>query len=55
MLESLHVQKLERFVVFMCSNGCVLAKVIEAIHRILYEWKKYSGEQPTLKQLFLMM
>ena len=39
-LESLHMEKLERFVVVMYSKGCGLAKVNEARHRLFTSGKK---------------
>ena len=47
-LGSLHMQKLERFVVIMYSKGCGLAKVNEARHRLVTSGKKYSCEHPTI-------
>ena len=39
-LESLHMEKLERFVVVVYSKGCGLAKVNEARHRLFTSGKK---------------
>ena len=39
-LGSLHMQKLERFVVITCNKGCSLAKVNEARHRLFTSGKK---------------
>ena len=46
-LGSLHMQKLERFVVITYIKGCGLAKVNEARHRLFTSGKK-TGEHPTI-------
>ena len=52
-LESLHMQKLERFVVIMYSKGCGLAKVNEARHRLFTSGKKsLENIPPTQAALF---
>ena len=55
MLEPLHVQKRERFVVIMCSKGCGLAKVNEHRHRLFHVVKRLWRTYHSLKQLCLNM
>ena len=45
-LGSLHMQKLERFVVITYSKGCGLAKVNEARHRLFTSGKTTLGNTP---------